>query len=334
MAVLRLTCLLLALLVGARSAAAPLPVPAGGTVLLVIAPHPDDETLCCAGAIQQVLAAGGQAAILWVTSGDGSVLGALFEGHNPLRPQSMLELGARRMLEARAAATALGVSPDRQLFLGYPDGSLLYLLDEPQSVQRSPLTHARAVPYRTAAFPGDLYQGLALRRDFAAALERLQPTLVLAPSILDTHPDHRAAGRLARDWAAAHPGHELRLWIVHGGEGWPAPRTLLPALPLTPPPVARQLSWQALALTPAEETRKRRALEAHASQMRVMAPFLLAFVRSNELYAGEDVVTGDAAACSSCAAASAGVSHPERTPQTKNASPPSATTPRSQPHGR
>jgi len=30
------------------------------TSLLVVAPHPDDETLCCAGVIQRVNAAGGK----------------------------------------------------------------------------------------------------------------------------------------------------------------------------------------------------------------------------------------------------------------------------------
>src|ERR1700752_1007711 len=63
----------------AASAASPanpevLPPIDGGTSLLVVAPHPDDETLCCAGVIQRVLRAGGRVSVAWITSGDASEL--------------------------------------------------------------------------------------------------------------------------------------------------------------------------------------------------------------------------------------------------------------------
>jgi len=300
-------------------------------VLLVIAPHPDDETLCCAGAIQQVLAGGGAVSIVWLTSGDGSALAALFAGDNPLAGAAMRRLGELRMAEARRAARSLGVPAERQYFLGYPDGALRELLREPQSLRRSHWTHAEAVPYAGALFPGHPYRGEALRRDLAAVLQAVHPTLLLAPSLEDTHPDHAAAGRLALEALAAGAAPALRWWIVHGGEGWPAPRTLLPGLPLQRPPVAAQLPWQALELNPDEESRKLTALEAHASQMGVMAPFLLAFVRSTELYA---TPAEGRTVCVRCASSSAGVLQPERTPQVKNTTPQAPTTSRSQPQGR
>src|ERR1700689_1556600 len=60
-------------------------------VLVVVAPHPDDETLCCAGAIVRARAAGARVAIVWITSGDGFELDAhvvehrLFTGKEDLR---------------------------------------------------------------------------------------------------------------------------------------------------------------------------------------------------------------------------------------------------------
>src|SRR5271157_2598742 len=39
--------------------------------LLVFSPHPDDEVLCCAGAILKANAAGAQVYVVWMTSGDG-----------------------------------------------------------------------------------------------------------------------------------------------------------------------------------------------------------------------------------------------------------------------
>ena len=64
------------------------------------------------------------------------------------------------------------------------------------------------------------------------------------------------------------------------------PRGLHADLALAPPRAA-PLRWHAWELTPAEETGKEHALRAHRTQMEVMAPFLLAFVRRNELYAEE-----------------------------------------------
>jgi hypothetical protein len=56
-------------------------------------------------------------------------------------------------------------------------------------------------------------------------------------------------------------------------------------VPLTPAPRARGVAQERFALEPAEEDRKQHALEAYATQMRFTAPFLLAFVRSDELFA-------------------------------------------------
>jgi len=280
---------------GGRAAAPPTPGPAAlalpridsGTSLLVVAPHPDDEALCCAGLIQRVLHEGGQASVLWVTSGDAERLGLLLEARNLLPDAATARrLGRMRMQEARAATTLLGVAPDRQLFLGYPDGGLATLLQEHRvMVYTSPATGAAAVPYPDALFPGHPYTGESLERDFSAALERIRPTLILAPSPLDEHPDHRAAGQLAMAASARSGGRwPVRYWIVHGGEGWPSPRGLLVGVPLTTPPAGDGLVPAAFALEPAEEDRKLLALRAHATQMRAMAPFLESFVRTTELF--------------------------------------------------
>ncbi len=270
----------------ARAAAA-LPPPDASTVLLVVAPHPDDETLCCAGAMQQVRAAGGQVAVVWLTSGDGTWLGALLVEKDLLgNARRMRAYGERRMAEARSAAALLGVPPQGQLFLGYPDAGLKSLLEQERTrPYRSRFTDASAVPYAQALFPGHPYTGAQLEQDFAAVLERVQPTVLLAPTVLDSHGDHHAAGVLAQAAAQARPHLAVRYWIVHGGEGWPSPRGLVPGIPLTPAPLAASLPFVALVLTPAEEDQKLRALNAYATQMQVLKPFLLAFVRTTELFA-------------------------------------------------
>lgn len=263
------------------------------TVLLVVAPHPDDETLCCAGVIQRVLESGGRASVVWLTSGDGSILGSLIiEKSLFVNPRKMREYAERRMREARAASARLGVGASGQLFLGYPDGGLLPLLEENRTrPYRSRFTDSTAVPYPGALFPGHPYNGESLARDFAAVLVRVQPTLILAPSPLDAHPDHRAAGLLTVAASQSDPAR-VRYWMVHGGEGWPSPRGLVPGIPLTPAPRAVRLDPRAFALSVAEEDGKLAALKAYDTQMRVMEPFLLAFVRTNELFSREPSTPG------------------------------------------
>jgi LmbE family N-acetylglucosaminyl deacetylase len=302
-----LPALLLAVLLpagAAAQAAAEIPPPSSaavaavdaGTVLLVVSPHPDDETLCCAGVMQRVLAAGGRVSVVWLTSGDGSQLGSLLiEKRLFADAQRMRAYGERRMGEARAATGALGLTAHEQLFLGYPDGGLLALrTGERSRAYKSRYTAVTAVPYTDALFPGHPYTEESLERDFAAVLSRVQPTLILAPSPLDTHPDHHAAGLLAIEAARNLSIVAMRFWIVHGGEGWPSPRALIQGIPMSIPPVGAPLGLRPFELSPAEEDTKLAALRAYQTQMRVMEPFLLAFVRTTELFAQAPLTAGPA----------------------------------------
>ncbi|HET7755683.1 MAG TPA: hypothetical protein VFK87_00355, partial [Steroidobacteraceae bacterium] len=72
--------------------------------------------------------------------------------------------------------------------------------------------------------------------------------------------------------------------IVHGGEGWPSPRGLYPGLPLTAAPRIPHPAPASFELTAGEEDRKLAALRAYGTQLQVMSPFLLAFVRTSELF--------------------------------------------------
>lgn len=269
------------------AAAAQLPPLDAQTSLLVVSPHPDDETLCCAGVIERVAHAGGRVRVVWITSGDASELSLLLVEKSLFTTAAAArELAERRMREARAATALLGVPASDKLFLGYPDRGIEALLGAHRRVPyRSRFTAASAVPYADAVFPGHPYTGQSLEADFAAILARVRPTLVLAPSPRDRHPDHSAAGLLTlRVLGRLGELSAVRLWIVHGGEGWPSPRGLYPGLPLTPAPRAAGEPAAAFVLAPAEEDTQLAALRAYETQMQSLAPFLLAFVRTTELF--------------------------------------------------
>ena len=259
------------------------------TSLLVVSPHPDDETLCCAGAIQRVLAAGGHVSVVWITSGDGSELSMLIVEKSLLKPVAKVrDLAEKRMQEARTATSLLGIDRAHQFFLGYPDGGIKKLLTANLSTEyHAKFTGETRVPYSDAVFPGHPYTGKSLEQDFVALLDRLEPTLVLAPSVDDTHPDHAASGLLT--FALLLSRGELskgRFWIVHGREGWPSPRVYMPMIPLNAPLVkeAPGTRFEPFELTAAEEALKFQAVNAYHTQMQFMAPFLLTFVRTTELY--------------------------------------------------
>lgn len=278
----------------ARSQPAPVALPPAdlpkldaNTSLLIVSPHPDDEVLCCAGVIQRVLAAGGKVSVVWITSGDASELDLLVIEKSLIRsPVKLRDLAERRMEEAHTAATILGISASRQIFLGYPDRGVLSLLtDHYTTPYYSKYNGSSVVPYDAALSPGGPYTGAALEHDFETVIDRVKPTLILAPAPRDVHSDHEAAGILAmRIMSRRNQLDRLRYWIVHGGETWPLPRGYHPALAQHPSPRGRGLSPGSFLLTPQEEDRKLEALRAYQTQMRVMSHFLLAYVRSTELF--------------------------------------------------
>lgn len=81
---------------------------------VVIAPHPDDETLGCGGTVLRKRALGAQVAIIFMTDGTAS--------HQHLVPSE--QLAAERELEAREAAAVLGVEPEAVHFIGVTDSQL------------------------------------------------------------------------------------------------------------------------------------------------------------------------------------------------------------------
>jgi len=256
--------------------------------VLVIAPHPDDETLCCGGYLQQAVAAGATVGVVWITAGDSFEIDAIVT-ERTLRPKGLgLEkLGVQRIAEAHAAADRLGVPRAQQVLLGFPDRDVRLLMHSTSTVPlRSRYTGVNAVPYAEALHPASPYTGAELRRNLQEALARFAPTIVLVAAPQDKHPDHSASGTLAVELLrASAPQAHVYYWIVHGGHEWPFPRGLHPARALVPPRIAAGLAWQRRPLSDTEIAGKQAALAEHRTQMKVMRRFLDAFVRNNEIFA-------------------------------------------------
>lgn len=86
--------------------------------ILLVAPHPDDEVIGCAGLIQQLLKAGKQIDVVILSGGEKSHSGCCHIDEIAL-------VKARREL-SRQAAQIVGLPLEHLHFLNYPDGGIAY----------------------------------------------------------------------------------------------------------------------------------------------------------------------------------------------------------------
>ncbi len=129
--------------------------------VLVVAPHPDDETLGCAGAIALLRSRGHTVQILVVSDGTQS------HPHSLKYPAPILK--ELREAETRCAMAMLGVKPSHISFLQLPDGAI---------------PNAKSPDF------------LAVVNECYLYLRSVNPKIVFAPWRTDPHPDHRATWQL------------------------------------------------------------------------------------------------------------------------------------------
>src|ERR1700753_4096951 len=87
----------------------------GSGTCLILAPHPDDESLGCGGLIAACVEAGRSPLVVVLTDGAGS--------HPNSRAFSPVRLRARRAQEVRDAVGILGLKENRLVFLDQPDAA-------------------------------------------------------------------------------------------------------------------------------------------------------------------------------------------------------------------
>ena len=263
--------------------------------LLVIAPHPDDETLGTGGIIQEALARGLQVKVLVFTNGDGQIP-AVVTLQKEITPTGadFIRDGMIRQQESLNALKILGVPPENASYLGYPDRQLQKLwLDDWQHdcPLKGEFTQTTRVPYPSAYQPGAEYCGSTVMDSVKTILADYQPDLIMMPHMNDNHPDHRAASQFTMmglaELMAQNPNYQPQTWgyIIHFGNyppirGWHQNASLAPPLPLISPGEI----WTRLDLTPAQEATKALAIRAYTSQMRLMKSFLASFARQDEIF--------------------------------------------------
>jgi LmbE family N-acetylglucosaminyl deacetylase len=156
---------------------------------LVVAPHPDDETIGCGALIARKRTAGTPVHVVVVCDGRSSHASSKIIG-----PDELVEIRAAEVTEA---CRRLGVDDGSLTLLGHPDESTTERHDQ-------------------------------LAEQLRALIEELEPDEVYLPSALDWHTDHRAVNRAVRsalDRQSAVPRtFEYPVWYWAEGPWTVAPR--------------------------------------------------------------------------------------------------------------
>src|SRR5260370_29671839 len=140
--------------------------------LLLVAPHPDDESVACAVALQRAVRAGAAIRVIYITDGDNNPWPqCVSERKWRLNTADRDRWGQTRRAEALAALRGLGVEPAAARFIGLPDQKLTALL------------------IRDCRF--------ALKR-LGSMISQWGPTHLVFPSHFDRHPDHSAVSILVK----------------------------------------------------------------------------------------------------------------------------------------
>jgi LmbE family N-acetylglucosaminyl deacetylase len=248
----------------------------GCSRLIVVAAHPDDETLGAGGLISAAAGRGIPVTVLVATNGEAS------HPHSPTHTPA--DLAAIRRVEVLAAVRAL--APEAQVrLLDLPDGDL--------GQHRNSLEEAIWDEAMRETVPAD-----GTGEPPAGSTDATAPvtanTWLVAPWRQDGHPDHTVAGAAAA-LVAERTGARLLeypIWAWH----WSTP-----ADGIWPGPGAATASWR-LDLDETARTAKHTALAAHQSQVEALSDlagdeaivqpgFAAHFERDYELFLGASVAT-------------------------------------------
>jgi len=261
--------------------------------ILVLAPHPDDETIGTGGIIQRATELGIPLKVVYLTSGETNELAFLaYKKHPVLDRRGLLKMGETRHQEALNAMQFFGLKKSQLIFFGYPDFGTMAIFTKHWHQSRSyksMLARVNAVPYQNAFSYNAPYKGESVLHDLEQILYNFQPTKIFVTLPADTNLDHRAYYLFLQvalwDLKRKLPNTEVFPYIIHVIR-WPLPRGFHPELPLNVPKTLTDagLTWWTFPLTPNEIKNKEKAVEYYKSQKAYNPKYLPTFARKNELF--------------------------------------------------
>lgn len=261
--------------------------------ILILAPHPDDEVLGCAGLIQEAVRKKADLRVLYLTNGDHNQAAfVVYEKRFTFRTGEFMHMGRVRRKEAIKAMELLGVPEDKLVFLGYPDFGTFSIFQkywQGSKPYKSILTRISSVPYKENLSFGAPYVGESILKDLKAVLLAYRPNKIFVSHPIDVNGDHKVLPLFLQvalaDLRSILPEIAVYNYLIHW-KGWPSPRRYHPELPIFPPSQfhGSEAVWFLQKLNRHDLEKKHKAILCSRSQTQSSAFYLLAFARKNELF--------------------------------------------------
>jgi len=261
--------------------------------VLILAPHPDDESIGTGGIIQEAIAKKNPIKVVYYTNGDSNELAFIvYEKKLLFNRKDFLKMGEVRRKEAINAMDVLGLEQENLVFLGYPDFGTMHIFTQywgDTKPFKSLLTKVRKVPYPECLSPKAPYVGESILKDLKTVITDFKPTKIFVTSPVDYNRDHRSLYLFLRvvlwDLEGTITMPEVICYLVHCLE-WPMPRGCYPNLSLDPPKVLKDsdIVWKEYNLDPEQIRKKHDAIMCYKSQNEYNPLYLLSFARKNELF--------------------------------------------------
>ena len=238
--------------------------------VLVVAPHPDDETISSAGVIRYCIEHNIPVEVLVVTNGGDSK-----------------SIGTQRHSETLTAMGKLGLKSDKIIFLDYPEG-LRFLFNQNWDYKNL-YEESDGTSHSRNSFSYDLnapYCGENLVNELEQVIGDFKPTIIIYPDPNDKNTDHWATSAFI-NYATTQMNYKCIKYgyLAHAYSLWPYPRGYNPNSYLTPSPeLSNEASWITFPLNRYDEALEFLAIKSYKSQITPDSSYLISFVKRNELF--------------------------------------------------
>ncbi len=240
--------------------------------VLIVAPHPDDETIATAGVIRYCIENNIPIYVVVITNGGSG------------------ELSITRYHESLNATRILGLPPNNITFFDYTPGvdSLFNEnWDKPIDVYGDHTQNAFAYQKNVP------YTGVSLEKNIENVITDFKPTIIIYPNPNDSNPDHWGTSSFV-EYATNKLNYtgQMYTYLVHVSSVWPFPRGYFPYTYLLPPSfLANQNKWVVFSINYSDIQLKYNAINSYKSQLNEDPTYLQSFVRKNELFIPHEQIT-------------------------------------------
>ena len=239
--------------------------------VLIVAPHPDDETIGGGGVIRYCLEHNIPVYVVVVTNGGSG------------------SLGVTRYHESLNATSKLGLPSSNITFFEYTQG-----VDSLFNENWNKPIDINGGHTSDFAFQKDApYNGVSLEQNFETVITNFKPTVIIYPNPEDSNADHWGTSSFV-EYATNKLNYNGRMYtyLVHVSGVWPFPRGYFPETYILPPYFMTNYDkWFVFPISASDEQLEYQAINGYHSQLNSDPSYLLTFVRKDDLFEANKQIT-------------------------------------------